>query len=567
MKRLPTGIEDFEEMISGDYYYVDKTMLIKSLITEESKVTLFTRPRRFGKTLNMSMLKYFFEIDRDKKLFDGLKITEDKEFCDEYMGKYPVVSVSLKDVDGLTFNQAFYGFCNVIYYEARRFDFLLNSDRLDELDKEKYKAILDLGRPVVKYNETTFGTLITSLYTLTSLLRKHYDHKVVVLIDEYDVPLDRAHVNHFYDDMVNLIRKTFHATLKTNDNLAFGALTGCLRVSKESIFTGMNNLKVNTISKEDVNESFGFKENEIDNVLRYYNIAYKKAEVKEWYDGYKFGNSDIYCPWDVINYCQDVKTGARSYAVSYWANSSSNSLVREFVDIATEQTKGELEKLVLGEHIEKKIREELTYRDLDGNIDNLWSILYMTGYLTGTRDDSGNYSLWIPNKEVQEIYEDDIIEWFKGSVKKDRDSADKFYNAAFAEDTETMTRVLNRLLRKSVSVRDSFARKSIRENFYHGFILGLLTGYEGVDSNSENGDGYSDITITDDNRNTVIVFELKYSESGDPDSMKKSCLDALQQIEAKHYDEDLILSGMYDKVIKYGLAFNLKRAMVLIKDY
>ena len=373
--------------------YVDKTMLIKSLITEESKVTLFTRPRRFGKTLNMSMLKYFFEIGRDKKLFDGLKITEDKEFCEEYMGKYPLVSVSLKNVDGLTFTQALYGFCRIIYTEAKRFLFIMKSDKLSLIDKEQYQSILNLGRPNIELNEETLGVLTTSLYTLTTLLSQYYNQKTVVLIDEYDVPLDKAHVHGYYDEMVSLIRNMFHAALKTNDYLAFGALTGCLRVSKESIFTGMNNLKVNSIAKGDVNESFGFKENEVDNMLQYYNIVNKKAEVKEWYDGYKFGKFDIYCPWDVINYCQDIKTGSRSYAVSYWANSSSNSLVREFVDIATEQTKGELEKLVLGEHIEKKIREELTYRDLDGSIDNLWSILYMTGYLTGTRDDSGNYSL------------------------------------------------------------------------------------------------------------------------------------------------------------------------------
>ncbi|MDY6357100.1 MAG: AAA family ATPase [Catonella sp.] len=565
MKRLPTGIENFEEIRSENFYYVDKTMLIRSLFLEEGKVTLFTRPRRFGKTLNMSMLKYFFEIGRDGNLFDGLKISEDKEFTDNYMNRYPVISISLKEVDGLNFTQAFYGFCNIIYYEAERFYFLKDSDKLTDIDKEKYNAILELGRPSVKLNDETLRILTDSLFNLTLLLRKHYSRKVIILIDEYDVPLDRAHTNHFYDETVNLIRKMFHAALKTNDNLAFGVLTGCLRVSKESIFTGMNNLTVNSITNDGINEYFGFTDGEVDEMLEYYGLGGKKSEIKEWYDGYKFGESEIYCPWDVINYCKDIKSGARTKAVSYWANSSSNSLVRDFVKIAAGQTKETLERLISGEHINKKIREELTYRDINEDIDNLWSVLYMTGYLTG-KGEGGNFNLWIPNKEVGQIFEDNIIGWFSDYVKQEKKLSEKFYYGAFHEKADEMADALNEILYESVSLRDIQSRKYLRENFYHALILGLLANYRGIDSNSESGDGYSDITMTDTGKKTAVILELKYSEADDDKALDKACLEALNQIEEKDYERKFKAAGLFNKVIKYGLAFNKKRAMVMIKN-
>lgn len=563
MKKLPVGISDFKDIRSGDYYYVDKSMLIKDIINNGGSVTLYTRPRRFGKSLNMSMLKNFFEIGSISELFNGLKISEDKEFCEKYQGQYPVISLSLKEVDGEDYTGAFKKLCGIIYVESKRHTEISESDRLDKDDKEIYSKIVRMSKDA-ELNADSENVIAQSLKMLTIFLNKHYGKKVVILIDEYDVPLDKAHVNGYYDEMVRLLRSMFSAALKDNENLAFGVLTGCLRISKESIFTGMNNFKVNSITMENRNETFGFTESEVDAILAHYELSSKKPEVKEWYDGYKFGESEIYSPWDVVNYCQDISSGAKTRAESYWSNSSENTLVREFVNIASEKTKSELENLVNGEKIRKKIREELTYRDIDNTIENLWSVLYLTGYLTGYKDNDDMFVLWIPNSEVRKIYADDIETWFTNRVKSDTESGKKFYDAALSGNPDEMTRILNLLLRKSVSIRDSFTKQSIREYFYHGFILGLLNEFDSIESNAENGDGYSDITITDDNDGKVVILELKYSDSGEMDDMIMSCDEALEQIEKKHYDEDFLFAGTYSKIMKYGISFNKKRALVKI---
>lgn len=562
LKRLPVGIDIFEDVIKGDYYYVDKTPLIQSVVQEEGKVTLFTRPRRFGKTLNMLMLKSFFEIGADKSLFKNLKVSEDKEFCDKYQGKYPVIFVSLKDVDGPSFEDACFKFCNTIFDLANSFMFLYKSEKLSEIDKDRYKSLLNLEGSKVEINARTLEILSSSLYILTELLFKHYGRKTVVLIDEYDVPLDKAHTNNYYDDMLNLLRGMLHKVLKTNSNLTFGVLTGCLRISKESIFTGMNNLSVNSITAKNNNAIFGFTESEIDGMLSYYSLSEKKQEVKEWYDGYRFGKAEIYCPWDAINYCQGIISGKIDKATSYWSNTSSNSLVREFVNIATVRTSGELERLVAGEQIHKNIREELTYRDVNDSIENMWSILYLTGYLTGYQEDDNNFVLWIPNREVKEIFENDIEKWFEDKVKADKDSGIRFYEAALNGKPEEMEDVLSGLLFDSISIRDTFVQKHLRENFYHGFILGLLTDFKDVRSNPESGNGYSDIMILNRKEKIAAILELKYSDSDSEKAMEKCCRDAIAQIDDKKYALSLTRSGLAKKIIKYGISFNKKLAMV-----
>lgn len=563
MKLLSTGIENFERIIRDDYYYVDKTLLIKQLKLTGGNVTLYTRPRRFGKSLNISMLKYFFELGSDKSLFNGLAISKDKAFCAEYQAKYPVIKLSLKDVEGENFEKAFNQLRFDIGQEADRFGFLLESPNLTEDEKDDYKKIIaraDLSKDT--YYSMNYDVLSSSIFELTYLLKKHYGRGVVVLIDEYDVPLDKAHVNGYYDEMVRLIRSMFHKALKTNDNLEFAVLTGCLRVSKESIFTGMNNFAVNSITAENKEEYFGFKESEVYEMLDYYHLSDRKAEVKEWYDGYKFGDSDVYCPWDVVNFCREISSGERKNARSYWANTSSNDLVREFVEISTEQTAGELESLVAGNKISKDINEELTYRDIDSTIDNLWSVLFMTGYLTGYIDSDEKYILWIPNKEVQEIYEKDIINWFKSRVREDTESHNIFYNAALSGKPEEMEEVLNGLLFDFVSIRDTFTRKYLRENFYHGFVLGLLTGFKDIRSNSESGNGFSDILILNRKDKVAAILELKYSDSDSESSMEGACMDAISQAEKLDYGTDLPRRGLAKKIIIYGISFNKKQAVV-----
>ena len=562
MKNLPTGWDDFERVIKDGYYYVDKTKLINNLIETRSAVTLFTRPRRFGKTLNMSMLKNFFEVGSDPSLFDGLAISDNKELCQKYQGKYPVISISLKTVSGLSYGDALNRMRDVIGHEAERFNFLLESDSLTENDKIGYRRMVMRDEKTKENYCMSEDTIISSLFELSYLLKKHYDTNAVILIDEYDVPLDKAHIHGYYDKMVELIGGIFHAALKTNPNLAFGVLTGCLRVSKESIFTGLNNLDVYSISDPECDDLFGFNEAEVDKILEDYDFSEKKDEVKAWYDGYKFGKKDVYCPWDVLKYVEKHVSDRELEPQNYWANSSGNDLVREFVDISTKETTEELEKLVAGEKVEKRINENLTYRDLDGSIDNLWGILYATGYLTGTRGADNIYNLWIPNKEVRQIYEDDILKWFNNRVKEDTGSKEKFYNAIINGNAEEMEEVLNSLLFDSISIRDTFTRKYMRENFYHGFVLGLLSGFKTVRSNPESGDGYSDIMVLDRQSKTAAILELKYADSDDIEVMERACASALARIEEKKYDAPIIRAGVAKTIWKYGISFNKKLACV-----
>ena len=562
-KKLPVGIENFEELIENNYYYVDKTLLIKDIINKGGKVTLFTRPRRFGKSLNMSMLEKFFNVEGDKSIFDGLEISKDKEFCDRYMGKYPVISISLKQVEGLNYKAAEDCMVSIIGDTALQYSFLKDSEKLSDTEKLHYNQLIHAGGAGENDYIMSNRTLEKGLFELSALLRKHFNQKVIILIDEYDVPLDKARFHDYYDEMVTLIRNMFGAALKTNDNLAFAVLTGCLRISKESIFTGLNNFKVNSITSNTSDEAFGFTEENVRALLDYYELSSHASEIKKWYDGYKIGNSDIYCPWDVINYCSDLYSGNRKFPIDYWSNSSGKAIVRDFVKIATGETIGEIERLVAGETIQKKIKEDLTYRDIDNDIDNLWSVLFSTGYLTGTvdEDDGRTYNLYIPNLEVHELFVDQISTWFKYKVRGDLSSAEEFYNAMFEGNFEDMEYVLCDILRKSISIRDTFIKKELRENFYHGFLLGLLQSFPDVYSNRESGDGYSDIIVVNSKLRTVAILELKYSDSDKLDEMESACRDALNQIENKKYADNPEYRLMKN-VKKYGVSFNKKIACV-----
>lgn len=561
MKKLSTGIDIFETLREQDCYYVDKTLLIKEIIEESGQVKLFTRPRRFGKSLNMTMLKSFFEIDGNPALFDGLNITKDTELCNAYMGQYPVIWLTLKGVDALNFKSALYAFASVIGNAVNNFYFLENSPALTEEEKGKYRQLLTLYTGINTVDSPE-NLLNMSLYDLTSLLCKHFGKPVVLLIDEYDVPLDKAHIHGYYDEMVNLIRNMFHNVLKSNPYLAFAVLTGCLRISKESIFTGLNNLKVYSISDSNCDTYFGFTEAETEAMLTYYGATKKKPVVKEWYDGYRFGDTDMYCPWDLLQYCDALMHNPESSPRNYWINSSGNDLVREFVQISTESTTKDLEDLIAGKSVKKFINEALTYRDLDSSIDNLWSVLYTTGYLTGFIDEDGQYNLRIPNKEVQEIYEKDIIAWFNQKVKDDTESGTRFYEASLSGNPGEMEAVLTELLQRSVSIRDTFTRKALRENFYHGFVLGLLSRYQDIESNSESGNGYSDIIIKNYKQKTAAILELKYLDSDSIEVMEKACQEGLNQIEKQKYDAGLLRTGLIKTILKYGISFNKKLSCV-----
>ncbi|MEE3453172.1 AAA family ATPase [Dialister sp.] len=561
-KRLGVGIDLFSVLRENNCYYVDKTDFVRQVAENMGSVLLYTRPRRFGKTLAMSTLKEFFRIGAEPALFEGLKVAEDKAFCEKYFGKYPVIFISLKGVDGLTYESAFNAFTTVIGREADRFSFLTESDRLSNEEKKDYLALTERDETKKTIYGMSQDVLMGSLKTLTGLLEKHYGQKPVVLIDEYDVPLDKAYIHGYYDQMVSLIRNLFHNAFKTNENLAFAVMTGCLRVSKESIFTGLNNLKVNTIASPRGGEYFGFTDSEVKDLLSYFDLSGCKDNVKAWYDGYRFGNAEIYCPWDVINYVDDVLQGGGTEPANYWANSSGNDLVRRFVDLATEQTSDELESLVQGETVKKKISETLTYRELEDSIDNVWSVLYTTGYLTGCSEGDGMFKLWIPNSEVRQIFEDDIISWFHSKVKQDTKSGARFYNAAMSGNPREMEIVLNQLLFSSVSIRDTYARKGLRETFYHGFVLGLLSQFQGVRSNSEAGNGYSDIILSNVKESTAAILELKYADSDDVKIMEKACQGGLQQIEEKKYDVDILRSGVATTIYKYGISFHKKFSCV-----
>ena len=561
-KKLPIGIENFEEFFSEDFYYVDKTLFIKELLQNWGKVNLFTRPRRFGKSLNMSMLKCFFEIGIDPALFDGLKIAQEKSLCEKYMGRFPVISISLKSVDGRSFESASVALRTLIGNEARRFAFLRNSTNLSNDEKESYAQLTEVGPAQGGFYTMTEGMAAASLQTLSQLLEKHYGQKVILLIDEYDVPLDKAFQAGYYDEMVSLIRNLLGNALKTNDSLYFAVLTGCLRISKESIFTGLNNLKVHTISDVRYDEYFGFTNAEVDELLEFYGLSAYKDTIRDWYDGYCFGDTDVYCPWDVINYCDELLAASNTPPKNYWANTSGNDLIRRLLKKANLTTKNEVEELLNGGQITKRMKQELTYREVDDSIENVWSVLYATGYLTGKhveQEDADIFRLWIPNGEIRKLFYELVEDWFREMTRSDMSRINRFCAAFPAGDTDTIQDMLNEYLWDSISVRDTAVRRNMKENFYHGMLLGLLRSQDSwlVKSNAETGEGYSDISIQTPER-TGIVIELKYADDG---KLETACAEALEQIEEKKYAEGLKRRGM-KKIIKYGIAFYEKECMV-----
>jgi len=561
-KKLPIGIENFEEFFSEDFYYVDKTLFIKELLQNWGKVNLFTRPRRFGKSLNMSMLKCFFEIGIDPALFDGLKIAQEKSLCEKYMGRFPVISISLKSVDGRSLESASVALRTLIGNEARRFAFLRNSTNLSNDEKESYAQLTEVGPAQGGFYTMTEGMAAASLQTLSQLLEKHYGQKVILLIDEYDVPLDKAFQAGYYDEMVSLIRNLLGNALKTNDSLYFAVLTGCLRISKESIFTGLNNLKVHTISDVRYDEYFGFTNAEVDELLEFYGLSAYKDTIRDWYDGYCFGDTDVYCPWDVINYCDELLAASNTPPKNYWANTSGNDLIRRLLKKANLTTKNEVEELLNGGQITKRMKQELTYREVDDSIENVWSVLYATGYLTGKhveQEDADIFRLWIPNGEIRKLFYELVEDWFREMTRSDMSRINRFCAAFPAGDTDTIQDMLNDYLWDSISVRDTAVRRNMKENFYHGMLLGLLRSQDSwlVKSNAETGEGYSDISIQTPER-TGIVIELKYADDG---KLETACAEALEQIEEKKYAEGLKRRGM-KKIIKYGIAFYEKECMV-----
>lgn len=551
--KLPVGIDDFKKIREAGFYYVDKTKLIEQLLQSWGEVTLFTRPRRFGKTLNMSMLKSFFEIGAEKSLFQGLYISEKEKLCAEYMGKYPVIFLSLKGVEGLHFADAQKMLMTIINNEVRRHYYLKTSDKLTVEDRKQFEKML--------LNEDV--NLVDSLRLLSQLLYLHYDQKVVILIDEYDVPLDKAFKNGYYQEMVSLIRGLFGQALKTNEFLQFAVLTGCLRVSKESIFTGLNNFEINSIVDIEHEEGFGFTDAEVMQMLKYYHCTNRYSDIKEWYDGYHFGNADIYCPWDVINFVKKLLTDSNAKPSAFWINSSGNDLVKLFVDKADQSTKDEIERLVAGESVTKRIRLDLTYDEIENSIDNVWSVLFTTGYLTNIGNpESGVYELVIPNREVHEVFVLQIQEWFQRSVAKE-ESMPEFSKTILNADAEELQKQLNVIMSRMISVLDTKAREEQKENFYHGLLLGLLRGSNPdwlIKSNRESGDGYSDILIEPENPDAGIIIEVKHAAS--ISGLDKACENAMAQIKNRRYDETLRENGRCE-ILAYGIAFHKKRCRVV----
>ena len=559
LKKLPIGIENFEEMRREDFYYVDKSHVIEQLLTQWGKVNLFTRPRRFGKSLNMSMLQSFFEIGKDKTLFDGLRISDNQELCEKYQRKFPVVSVSLKGINGATYEEARRFLIKTINEEARRLSVLSDSTELDETDHELLTQL--------KKKEMTNDSLVYSIRELTELLEKHYGRKVIVLIDEYDVPLAKANENGYYDEMVLLIRNLFENALKTNSSLKFAVLTGCLRIAKESIFTGLNNFKVYSITDKSFDETFGFTDAEVKELLRYYGQEKYYETVKEWYDGYRFGNVDVYCPWDVINFCSDHLADPGLEPKNYWANTSGNSVISHFIDSVGKPqklTRMELEQLVNGGIVQKEINSELTYKELYSSIDNLWSTLFMTGYLTQRGESSGNrYNLVIPNREIRNIITNHILKMFKENVKDDGKTVSDLCDALLNQNPEKVELIFTEYMKKTISIRDTFAQKPTKENFYHGLLLGILGFKENwsVMSNRESGDGFGDILIRIEDEDVGIVIEVKYADDG---NLQGECEKALQQIIDIRYTEALEQEGIHT-IIKYGIACYRKKCKVLMR--
>mgnify|MGYP001148451163 FL=1 len=559
-RKLPMGIEDFERIQRDGFYYVDKTRMIKDLLENMALVNLFTRPRRFGKTLNMSMLKHFFEIGGDNALFDGLEISSEKELCDKYIGQFPVISISLKNAASDSFSSAKEMLCSIIGQEALRFPFLSESDCLSETERRQYNAMIHVDDDGVFTMKDSL--LKNSLLLLSCFLKKHYGQKTILLIDEYDVPLDYAYKSGYYDDMVKLVRTLFGAVFKTNDSLEFAVLTGCLRISKESIFTGLNNFKVYTIKDVRYKEYFGFTDIEVRQILEYYGFSSQYDAVREWYDGYLFGNLGIYCPWNVINYCGDLRDGSVNEPQNYWVNTSSNDIIKKFLNKANTTARNEIEQLINGNSIRKIIRQELTYRDLDSEPDNLWSILFTTGYLTQCGTQVGDLTeLVIPNREIKWIFVRQIREWFNQETVKNMEKLESFCRAFQENDTAAIEDGFNAYLKKTISIRDTNTRKEMKENFYHGILLGLFGNMDGwdVQSNAESGDGYSDISIEIEDKGIGIVIELKYAEKAAFDT---GCREALKQIKDRNYEEKLINDGM-TTIRKYGIACYKRHCKVI----
>ncbi len=557
-KKLPIGIESFEKLCSEDFYYIDKTGLIRELLNNWGEVNLFTRPRRFGKTLNMSMLEHFFSLYGDKRIFDGLEISKEPALCEEYMGKYPVVSISLKGMDGASYEMAFRMGARAVRRAASKVQYLLGSDALTESDKREYQSLLDSSM-----DEAAF---CDSLRILSEMLEKHHNRKVILLIDEYDVPLAKAHANGYYDRMISLIRSLLGEALKTNSSLKLAVLTGCLRISKESIFTGLNNLKVLTISDERFDEYFGFTDQEVKGLLAYYGVMDHYEEVKRWYDGYQFGNVEVYCPWDVLNHCDRIRSEPRVQPENYWINTSSNDVVKRLIEeSANVTTKREIERLVAGEAITKEIHQELTYAEVYQSIDNIWSLLFTTGYLTQRGKAKGRQmKLAIPNLEIRDIFETQIMEFFQENVREDGEMLNRFCDALQKEDAEHVEEIFTEYLRKTISIRDTAGKKEMKENFYHGVLLGIL-GVKtrwGISSNREMGEGYADILAEPDTGDMGIIIEVKYAHDGNLD---RACKEALKQIEYTKYEDDLEDDGV-ENILKYGIGCYKKRCRVMLAE-
>ena len=557
-KKLPIGIENFEDMMKEDFYYVDKTGLIADLLHNWGAVNLFTRPRRFGKSLNMSMLEHFFSLNGDKSIFDGLEISKEASLCEEYMGKYPVLSISLKGIDAWNYEMAFEMAVQIMKRVPAKVQYLLESNALSEQDKAEYCKLLD--------DNMSEAVFCNSLRVLSELLEKHHGAKVILLIDEYDVPLAKAHANGYYDQMISLIRNLLGEALKTNNSLKLAVLTGCLRISKESIFTGLNNLKVLTIADERFDEYFGFTDKEVRGLLEYYDAADHYDEVKRWYDGYQFGNVEVYCPWDVLNHCDRIRCESNVQPENYWINTSSNDAVKRFIqESANATTKREIERLVAGEIIIKEIHQELTYPEIYQTIDNIWSLLFTTGYLTQRGKAEGRQmKLAIPNLEIRDIYVTQIMEFFKENVRKDGDTLNRFCNALQKGDAEVVEKVFTEYLRRSISIRDTFIKKDMKENFYHGVLVGILGVKDrwGISSNQEMGEGYADILAEPDTGDMGIIIEVKYAHDGDLDA---ACKEALKQIAYTRYEDDLEDDGV-EHILKYGIACYKKRCKVMLAE-
>ena len=558
--KLPVGIDNFEKIRRNGFYYVDKTSLIEQLFSNWGEVNLFTRPRRFGKTLNMSMLKYFFEIGTDRSLFDGLHISSNEKICSEHMGKYPVIFLSLKNAEGLNFDTAKYQMVELIAREAERFPFLAKDTNLSDRDREKYRVLTAFADGHYQMSD---DVLYGSLQTLSELLYKHFNQKTVILIDEYDVPLDKAFQHGYYREMVALIRALFGRALKTNEALAFAVLTGCLRVSKESIFTGLNNFKILSITDSRFDEQFGFTDKEVQKLLADYHLEARFSETKEWYDGYRFGNVDVYCPWDVINHIDRIKDDPNARPEAYWINTSGNDLVKRFVDKANRTTRNEIEQLIVGNAIEKTLRLDLTYDEIDNSIENLWSVLFTTGYLTQTgMTEDGAYRLVIPNREICEVFKLQIQEWFKKSIFSNTEQLTAFWKAFEEGNTDGVEMYLNRIMSNSISVFDIKTGEGKKEISYHNLLVGILTGNADwlVKSNVEAGEGFADIIVETEDPNAGIVVELKYTKNYD--EMEQACKAALDQINDRRYQEYLLNDGRKD-ITLYGIAFCKKRCKAM----